>query len=704
MQSGLIKKGDLKRKFDNEINANEIVLLAYYIASINAESVYQELTEDHVYRPFGGIVLTDTFQLYEEDKDIIASLLPDNTERRKTQRSRKINVIIGNPPYSAGQKSANDNAANLKYLNLDSRIEDTYAAASTATLKNALYDSYIRAFRLSSDRIGDEGVIGFVTGAGWIEGNATDGMRKCLVEEFDEIYVFNLRGNARTSGEQRRKEKGNVFGAGSRTPIAITILVRKKGVYPKRGQIFYCDIGDYFDRDEKLAIIKLYGSIAGISRENKWEKLIPDNNHDWINQGEKEFESFVALGAKGEKNSAAIFNNYSRGLATSRDAWNYNSSASKVRTNVAATIKFYNSEVDRYVREKQNGKVSNVADFINKDPKRISWTRVEIKGVTVGRRIQFVDDAIQHSLYRPFTKRWLYAHSTFNDQVNQLPHLFPTSSSNNLVIAVTGVGARRFSCLMTDIVPDLQVQFNGQGFPLKLYDKHEASDQGLFARQNSSNEYIVSDGMSDDGLKQFQKAYPKATITKDELFYYIYGLLHSPEYRERFQNNLSKELPRIPAVKSYEGFKAFSDAGRKVGELHVDFEKVDPYPVSYKQGDLRFADISDPKSFYRVQKMKFAGIRGKIDKSTVIYNHNITMTNIPLPAYDYVVNGKSALDWVMERQCVKTDKDSGIVNDANDYANETMNSPAYPLELFQRVITVSLKTMEIVKSLPGLRI
>ena len=256
---------------------------------------------------------------------------------------------------------------------------------------------------------------------------------------------------------------------------------------------------------------------------------------------------------------------------------------------------------------------------------------------------------------------------------------------------------------MTDTIPNLHAVDTSQCFPLYLYEKPKP-DEGLFAGTATSEEYTKSDGISDEGLKHFQTAYSKAEITKEQLFYYVYGLLYSPEYRERFQNNLSKELPRIPAVKRYEDFRALSDAGRKLGDLHVNYEKVAPYPVTFKQGDLRLAEIKDPTSFFRVQKMKYAGVRGKTDSTTVIYNHNITMTNIPLEAYEYVVNGKSALDWVMERQSVKTDKESGIVNDANDYANETMNNPAYPLELFQRVITVSLETMKVVKGLPKLEI
>ena len=335
----------------------------------------------------------------------------------------------------------------------------------------------------------------------------------------------------------------------------------------------------------------------------------------------------------------------------------------------------------------------------------ISWSEHLFANIARNNYAVYDERLLVPSLYRPFGKTHLYYSRSFNDRQGQIPKSFPERISTNLIIVVTGVGAgARFSALMTDLLPDLHTIGTGQCFPFKLYNTREVAADGLFADQRTSKEYVVSDGISDEGLKEFQKQYPNAVITKDDLFYYIYGLLHSPEYRGRFQNNLSKELPRIPAVKRFEDFKAFSDAGRKLGDLHVAFERVAPYPVTYKQGNLGLSNISDPKTFYRVQKMKFAGLRGKTEKSTVLYNHNITITNIPLEAYEYIVSGKSALEWVMDRQCVKTDKESGIVNDANDYANETMNNPAYPLELFQRVITVSLETMKIVKALPPLEL
>ena len=704
LQSGVIDKEDLPYKYKNEIHANEIVLLAYYIAAINIEAVYQDLVQENQYQPFTGIVLTDTFQLYEESTDLVANLLPDNYDRRKNQKSKNITIIVGNPPYSAGQSSANDNAANIAYLNLDKRIAETYARASTATNKNALYDSYIRAFRWASDRIADEGAIGFVSNAGWIDGNATDGLRKHLCDEFSKIYVFHLRGNARTSGDLRRKEAGNIFGGGSRAPIAITILVKN----PKsdvQGQVFFYDIGDYFDRDEKLSIVKHFKSINGIGAEKKWDALKADENNDWINQGEKAFSRFMVIGSKNASRGAGLFVTYSSGVKTNRDAWCFNCSRKKLEQKMKEMIAFYNTEVEKYFSNPKNQE-QKVEDFISGDAKRISWNRSLREDLRKRKLHSFEDGEIRTALYRPFSKQFLYFSRGLNNDVAQNPKIFPTEQASNLIIAVSGTGTKVFSCLMSANPMEFLTVFNGQCFPLKIYegrDGHETTAE-LFSERAGSERYLVSDGLSDDGLVDFQKFYSNSEISKEDIFYYVYGLLHSTEYRERFQNNLSKELPRIPKVRKLKDFQAFSSAGRELGNLHVNFEEAAVFPVTFKQGDLRLADIQDPKSFYRVQKIRFAGTRGKIDKSTVLYNDNITITNIPLDAYDYIVNGKSALDWIMDRQRIKIDKDSGIVNDANDYANETMKNPAYPLELFQRVITVSLETMNIVRGLPLLEI
>jgi predicted helicase len=707
LQSGLIAPDELEHKYKHEIHANEIVLLAYYIAAINIETVYHEmaygtLSANAPYDPFEGILLTDTFQMYEQERDMVANLLPDNSERRTRQKGLDIRVIIGNPPYSAGQKSENDNAKNIEYTELDARIRDTYGVASNATLQKALYDSYIRAIRWASDRIGDAGVMAYVTNAGWVDGNATDGLRKCLVEEFSDLYVFHLRGNARTSGEQRRKEKGNVFGEGTRTPVAIYVFVKNPGA-AEHGRIHFHDIGDYLDQKQKLSIIRDFASIDGITAAKGWQRLIPDTNNDWLDQVDRSFDKFPILGAKrGEEEG--IFENYSQGILSARDAWAYNSSRSKLIENMGRMIDFYNGEVTRY---EAAGKPDDVNKFVSDDGRMISWTRGLKTSLSRGYRAEFSNQSVVPAIYRPFQAQWQYFDRRLNELIYQMPRIFPDAEADNLVIHTSGVGIRSgFSALLVNKLPNFHQMDTGQCFPLYLYEEAEPGD-GLFARTAAqATGFTRRDAITNEGLAPFQAAYPGEDISKEDLFYYIYGLLHSPEYRERFANNLAKQLPRIPAVKSFDDFKAFRDAGRALGDLHVSFEIVEPYMVTFKEGDHRLIPEAEanPVKFYRVKKMKFGGKGKEKDRTTVIYNDHITMQNIPLEAYDYVVNGKPALEWVMERQVIKTDKASGIVNDANDYANETVGNPKYPLELFQRVITVSLETMKIVNKLPELEI
>jgi predicted helicase len=698
LQSGLIKPEELAHKYRHEIHANEIILLAYYIAAVNIEAAYHGVAGGG-YTPFEGICLTDTFQMYESG-DMIDRLMPDNSERRKRQKAADIRVIVGNPPYSAGQADANDNAANQNYLGLDARIEETYAANSSATLQRGLYDSYIRAVRWGSDRLGEDGgVMAYVSNAGWIEGNAMDGLRQCLAEEFSSLYIFHLRGNARTQGEQRRKEKGNVFGEGTRTPVAITLHVKNPAA-TEHGKIHFHDIGDYLSREEKLSIIRNFGSIQGIARKADWKIISPDENNDWLNQGDPSFELFAPLGTKKDRRTTPVFRNYSNGVKTNRDFWCYNFSQRHLSDNISSTIAFYNDEVRRYQID-GNGRPAK--DFVNLDSKRISWDRAERQGVEKGRFIRFSESSIVISMYRPFTKEWMYFDRQFNNCVYQIPRIFPDANARNMVICVTGIGANtEFSVFMTDTVPDVQLMANGQCFPLKLYEEADRRSDDILAGEG--NKHQVRDGITNEALEYFKAAYTGEAIRKEDIFYYIYGLLHSPDYSERFENNLSKQLPRIPAVKRFEDFQAFTEAGRELAELHVNYESVEPYPVTIAEGDLRLANIDDPESFYRVKKMKVAGKRGSEDWTTVRYNENITMTDIPLEAWDYVVNGKPALKWVMERQQIKTDKKSGITNDPNRYAVETVGNPAYPLELFQRVITVSLETMKIVRSLPKMDI
>lgn len=687
MQSGLISSEKLPHKYANELHANEIVLLAYYIAAINIEAVYHGIIGEK-YQPFSGICLTDTFQMYEQE-DRIQDRLAENSIRRTRQRNlNDIRVIMGNPPYSIGQTNQNDNNSNISYPLLDSRIENTYAKASNAVLSKGLYDSYIRAFRWASDRIGDRGVIGFVTNAGFLEANTTDGMRKCLANEFSNIWVFHLRGDQRSIGEQSRKEGGKIFGSGSRAPIAITLLVKNPEA-SEHGRINFHDIGDYISREEKLKKISAFASIVGISEKNGWMQIIPDIHGDWLNQRDDSFHDFIVIGDKRGSNKK-LFDNFTMGVTTNRDAWCWNSCKSDLASNMERMISFYNSEVDRLKNTYPTIPVKELAslvdNFINTDPTKISWTRALKKDLSLGKKYFYQSNCLTPALYRPFTKQWLYFNRHFNEMVLQMPKVFPNQKVTNRLICVSGIGARSFSVLITDYLPCLDNIEKGQCFPLYLYD------------EDGSNK---RDAITDEGLAHFKSYYSLSSLSKEDIFYYIYGLLHSEEYRIRYGDNLSKELPRIPRVKKVEDFITFTQAGRKLAELHINYESAPCYKAILDS-------TASEGNHYRVVKMKHPKIKvnGKSinDKTTIIYNGRITIKGIPEDAYRYVVNSKPAIDWIMERQCVKKDKASSIENDANLWATETMNNPKYPFELLLRVITVSLETMKIVDALPALEL
>ena len=706
IECGLIKEEDLERVYKNELRANEVVLLAYFIAKINIETAYQ-VKNGTPYRAFSGVHFCDTFVTSEKDKSRLVK--PADSHDRQQEHKQlnyenrsdvtDIRVIIGNPPYSTGQESANDDAANQKYPEIDRRIAETYLASTlTKGGKRSSYDSYIRAIRWASDYIGNCGIIGFVTNAGFIQSASADGMRKCLAEEFSNIYIFHLRGNARTSGTLRQKEGGNIFGVGSRAPVAISLLV-KNPFAKQKGQIFFYDIGDYLDITQKLGKIKKLKSIAGL--KDKWKKIVPDSYHDWLNQRNGCFRNFPAMGDKKNIQRLTIFKLYSSGVVSGRDAWVYNASRTKLLQNVQRMTEFYNQEIDRYSRYRQRfpNKAVNVKDFVKKDVKKFSWGGGNWQA-SFKKQIKetFSEDLTEISNVRPFTKSWHYTAPRFNHSSYSMKEIFPTGASENLAICVSGNGKRGgFSVIMSNRITDFQFEDNGQCFPLYFYEKkyaREGEEEG--AKQSGLKR---SDAITDEALKYYQTAYSDNHITKEDLFYYIYGILHSPDYRARFSDNLVKELPHIPAVKTLEDFKAFASAGRALGHLHVNYESVEKYPVKLvtKKKKLGAAD------FY-VTRMCYGGRGKNKDRSIIHYNDKITLTGIPLAAYDYIVNNKTAIDWVMERQSIRIDKTSGIVNDANDFARETMHNPAYPLELLLRTITVSLETMKIIRNFPELEI
>ncbi|MEU5527684.1 type ISP restriction/modification enzyme [Micromonospora chersina] len=699
IQSGLISSKDLARKFESELHANEFLLLAYYIAAVNIETAFHDAMkeggESAAYQPFPGLVLTDTFQSYEDGDTDDALIFVKNNERLNRQREiNDIRVIIGNPPYSAGQESANDNNANEKYPALDSAIRVTYAERSAATLKNKLYDSYVRAIKWASLRIGDRGVVAYVTNGGWLDSNAMDGMRKSLADEFSSIYVFNLRGNQRTAGEESRREGGKIFDAGSRATVAIFLLVKNPG-HKGPARINYRDIGDYLSREEKLRVIREAGSMANLETE----VVVPNEAGDWINQRSGDFAEFPSIND--------IFEERTHGVNTGRDAWVVNSSKGQLEEAMRLSIDTFNQEVRKYQAAKASPESQAIAD----DPRRISWSRNVIRAVTQGKESQFDPSKIRLSTYRPFFKQYLYMDGLWNSATGQSPRLFPSDECGNRLIYVVGMSsAVPFSALVLDTIPNLHVTGAGSGgavFARYRYEPLDGDDLFSGIQPQEGGEVVAGyrriDNISDAVLARFQAAYGDH-LSKDDIFHYCYGILHSPDYRSRYAADLKKMLPRVPLV---EDALPFIDAGKQLTALHLNYESVEPYPLSGLT-DLFAQQDSENYERYRVGRMRYgrptseqkkAGVRA--DKTSIVFNSEITLSGIPSRAHRFMVGSKSALDWIVERYKDDVDAKSNIRNDANAWSRE-VGDARYILDLVARIVTVSVKTVEIVDGLPSL--
>jgi predicted helicase len=678
LQSGLIKPEDLARKYRYELHANELVLLAYYVAAINIEETYHDLTRAG-YEPFNGIVLTDTFQMNEDDDELDGGgVFPENNERVESQRNLDIRVVVGNPPWSAGQESANDDNQNLTYETLDGRIAATYAARSGATAKHKLYDSYLRALRWASDRIGDNGIVAFVSNGSFFEGNSTDGVRKSLFEEFSRIFVLNLRGNARTAGELRRKEKDNVFGQGTKTTVAIYVLVKNTDLPPAES-VHYFDIGDYLSKDAKLEAVARAKSVTNV----EWVSVVPNADGDWVGQRDEKFTSFTPLAADKGSKKPAFFARHTNGLVTNRDAWVTNFSRSRVEENMRKTIDVYNQAVSQVSAGEDPRSVTN-------NPRSISWTRGLRSSLSRKRTSEFRADVLVPYAYRPFTRQWLYLDRRWNEVVSLNDQLFRTKNEVNFGISViTPRPGTAFVCLALNAVADLnQFTYTAEFFPRYTFEEGVPEDSLFAALKEADGSHGRIDNVTDEILADYQASFGRE-VTKDDIFFYVYGILHSPNYREQFAADLKKMLPRIPKVKD---FFAFAEAGRRLSDLHLNYETVKPYPLI----ETRSAGATD-----RVEKMRYLKRGGETDRTTVIYNSGITVSGIPEEAHEYMLGSRSALDWILERYQVKTDKASGIVNDPNDWAEEQGNS-RYILDLIARITTVSVETMRIVSSLPPL--
>ena len=710
LRSSLISPEKLLYKYTNELHANEIVLLAYYIAAINIEETFHDLMQSTEYTPFEGIVLTDTFALSEsiQDDGSGSTVSPSdmmfsaNTARATKQLEAPITVIIGNPPYSVGQKSGNDNNQNVSYPHLDKSLSVTYVEKSKATLTRNAYDTYIKAFRWATDRLGDNGVIGFVSNGAYLDSVALDGFRACLLEDFNSVYCFNLRGNQRTSGELSRKEGGKIFGSGSRTPVAITILVKKKGVR-KDGFVHYYDIGDYLTREQKLSIISDFESIKNIP----WKSLTPNDNHDWINQRNPEFMNFIALGDKKKREKHSIFiDNYSSGISTNRDVWVYNFSSEMATKHAEAMIQFYNTERLRCHAEFQarvdEGTVSAdpkvqetyLQNIRSNDPTKISWSRGLFRLFCKNEALS-IEKGIRTVAYRPYCKKALTYSKCVIEMPSKWDSIFPDLEHENLVVCVSGAPLKKgFSVLMTDCMQDLNLLEHSICMPMFFYDrideKSTMAQLHMFDFMDSQVEkkpitrYKKRSAISDAALGKFREIYGNK-VQKEDIFYYLYAVMQSKKYIELYGDNLSKEMPRIPML---DKFPEYVRIGRELAELHVHYERpVDPQTIG--------VEIRIDKPDFTVEKMRFKKDGKTVLKDTIIFNDYIQISNIPTKAYEYVINGKSAIEWLMERYAVTVDKASGIVDDPNQYGDEQ-----YVFNLLLSIIYVSMKTQELVDSMP----
>ena len=701
LQSDLIQPSDLDRKYRHELHANEIVLLAYYIAAVNIEEAYRGQRvensrlsrsnrgnggEESGYEPFNGIVLTDTFNLNKEGNPTLfpKEWLPDNNARAERQQNLPIQVIIGNPPWSIGQKKAMDNNPNVDYPELEERIEETYAARSTAVAKNSLYDTYKMAIRWASDRIKEQGIIAFVTNGSWIDGNADAGIRACLAEEFSSIYVLNLRGNQRTQGERSKREGGKVFGQGSRAPVAITILVKNSNAAHEGCRIRYRDIGDYLSREEKLRILRETVLISGFT---DWEEITPDKHHDWIGQRSDVFTQFYPLGSKEGKSGRVddvIFKLFSNGYQTGRDAYVYNFSHEDCAENARRMTEDY---LAAFSAKETNSRLA-VDEVVRAHSSNIKWDRELRKKLERKIKPKFKKEYIRKVLYRPFVVTNCYADYTYAYMKFQTDRIFPNSSSKNYVICVTGRGATYpFSALATDMMPDLELISKGQCFPRYYYPMAVDAAAGTRTLRGIEEATDCIDNISDTALCAFREHYDNDAITKDMIFDYIYGVLHAPSYRKEFANDLSKELPRIPFAPD---FHTFAEAGSALAALHLGYETCEQYPLS-----VVFARDGEPQPhhFRLTEKaMRFATSA----KTTLIINEHVSLTGIPQAAHRYVVNGRTPLEWFIDRYKIKRDKESGILNDPNGW----FENPQDLITAIERIVHLSVESTRIIEELP----
>ena len=708
--SGSTSSGNATSSGDGgELHCNEVMLLPYYIASLNIEHEYYALTGD--YQPFEGICFVDTFQLAEPEQAQFVFMTPENTQRVKAQKAAPIFVILGNPPYNAGQQNENDNNKNRKYDVLDKEVRDTYAKDSQATNKNALADVYIKAIRYASNRIKEhgEGIVAFITNNGFLDGVAFDGMRKALAQDFDAMYFLDLGGNVRKNPKLSGTTH-NVFGI--QVGVSINLLVKKHtSQVSKTCEVWYARLDEFWRKEQKYRFLeeaKQYKQIA-------WQRLTPDAKHNWLTEGmQDEFDTFLPMGTKAGKavkkgDSETIFKTYSNGVKTNRDVWVYNFQEQALSQNIQRMIEAYNLHVLKWnhlsSKPKKDGISTAIDAFVDNDEKKISWSRDLKLDLRHGHLAEFRPEKIRRSLYRPFTQEHLFFDRMLNEEVYQIPSIFPISDTeaDNRVICVSGVGSSKpFHCVMTNHIPCLDLLEKTQCFPFYVYDedgtnrRENITDWALaqFRARYGGNNDVETHGRASlrGGDTSAVEMNARRCIEKWDIFYYVYALLHHPRYRAKYAANLKRDLPRIPFVgqtsqvsKTCEVFWRFADAGRQLADLHVNYDQQPRYP-------LQFLETEGAALDWRVKKMKLSK-----DQTQIIYNDFLTLAGIPPEAFEYKLGNKSALHWLLDQYQVSADPRSGIVNDPN-----RADAPDYIVKLIQRVITVSVETVKIVAALPNI--
>ena len=660
-----IRRTALAEKYTTELHCNEVMLLPYYIASMNIEHEFYEATGR--YQPFEGICLVDTFELAEDRQ--LPLFAPENTRRVEEQKAKPMFVVIGNPPYNMGQVNDSDNNRNRKYESMAQRVMETYTKDSQATLKNKLSDPYVKAIRWSSDRIEEEGVVTFVTNNGFLDGVAFDGLRKHLADDFDAIYILDLGGNVRKNPKLSGTTH-NVFGI--QIGVSINFFIKRNDNANSETEIFYARLDEFWRKEDKYRYLDSKKHYRNI----EWKPIRPDRRYTWLTEGlHAEFETFIPMGTKAAKAARAetqevMFKIYSNGIITARDAWVYDFNQNALTENMSTLINTYNEQVFKW--ERQADRDTNVDDFVVYDDTKIKWDRQLRQHLKRGRITEYSEDRVRNALYRPFTKSNLYFDRIMNNCVYVFPSIFPIPETEtaNRVICLTAFGNKKpFHCLMTQQVTDFHFTGDSQCFPFYTYN-----EDGGNRREN----------ITDWVLAQFREYYRDETIGKWDIFHYVYGLLHHPTYRERYQANLKRDLPHLPYAPD---FWAFAKAGQRLGEIHVGYEDVDEY-------SLRFVETPDTPLDWRVEKMRLSK-----DKTGIKYNDFLTLDGIPARAFEYRLGNRSALEWVIDQYQVKTDKRSGIVNDPN-----RADDPEYIVRLIGKVVAVSLETVEIVEGLAGVGI